>query len=73
MSRKLIDGDFTATHELKIYRDSEWNEYNAVVRCKANGKRVASYHTDDREDAFSTGRAELKLCTEHNSTEEVES
>jgi len=66
MTRKLIDGDFTATHELKVYRDSEWNEYIAQVRCKANNKIVSSYHSDDKEDAKSSGRKELAVCTEKN-------
>lgn len=64
MTRRLIDGDFTTTHELKVYRDSELGEYIAQVRCKTDGHLVASYHTDDKEDAKNTGRVELERSTQ---------
>lgn len=63
MTRKLIDGDFSATHELKIYRDYDWQEFVAIVKEKATGKVVSEYFTDDKDDAKSTGRAELRQST----------
>lgn len=71
MARKLIDGDFTNTHELKVYRDSEWNEFVAVVRCKENKRVVAEYFSDDKEDAKSTGRNMLLRATNCNATSNV--
>lgn len=62
----------TDTHTQRIYWDNEWQEYNVQVRCKANGKRVASYHTDDIGDAVSTGIRELAASTASNATVEVE-
>lgn len=40
--------------EVKVYRDTEWDEY--VVRQYKNGiEQVPSnYHTDSRQDAFDT-------------------
>jgi hypothetical protein len=68
MARKIIDSDFTNTHELKVYRDSEWQEYVAVIRCKFNNRIVADYCTDDKEDAKSTGRNMLARATNCNAT-----
>lgn len=68
---RLIDGDFTNTHELKLYRDPEWQEYVARVFCKANGKLVAEYMTDDKGDAKTTGRTILARATACNATSNV--
>ena len=35
--------------EVKIYHDSEWDEY--VVKCYTSGVLKCSYHTSDRDDA----------------------
>jgi hypothetical protein len=35
--------------EVKIFRDSEWDEY--VVKCYTSGVLKSSYHTSDKEDA----------------------
>ena len=35
--------------EVKIYRDSEWDEY--VVKCYTDGVQQGSYHTSDKDDA----------------------
>jgi len=61
----------TATHKQRIYRDTDWNEFVVVTRCKANGNRVSSYHTDSEADAVGTGIRELHDCTQNNATEEV--
>ena len=39
---------------VKVYKDSEWNEY--VCRLFANGAEMYSsaYHTDDKQDALDT-------------------
>lgn len=40
----------------KVYRDAEWNEYR-VVFCFGDSKNdAATYHTDDKDDAISTGQ-----------------
>ena len=72
MCRTLIGGNFTKTHTLKIYRDSAWEEYVAQVRHKPTNNLVASYHTPDRDDARSTGEAELRNSTNNCITAEVE-
>lgn len=68
---KLIDGDFNATHTLKVYRETDWDEFIAAVYCKANGKLVSSYHTDDKEDAKQTGHTQLAEASKHNWTKQV--
>jgi hypothetical protein len=67
MSLKLVDTfstvavDFTTMKLnaliVKIYRDTEWDEY--VVRLFKNGieQVLASYHTDDKQDALDTAQA----------------
>lgn len=39
---------------VKVYRDSDWNEY--ICRLFANGAEMYSsaYHTDDKQDALDT-------------------
>ncbi len=72
MYRVLIGGDFTKTHTLKIYRDSAWEEFVAQVWHKPTNNLVASYHTDDRDDAWATGERELKYSSSKGITEEVD-
>lgn len=40
----------TVNADVKVYRDTEYDEY--VVKVK--GKPNASYHTDDKQDALTT-------------------
>ena len=42
---------------VKVYRDSEWNEF--VCRLFVDGAEMksASYHTDDKQDAIDTAQA----------------
>ena len=68
---KLIDGDFNSTHTLKVYRETEWDEFIAVVYSQASGKIVSSYHTDDKEDAKRTGRTQLAEASKHNWQKQV--
>lgn len=68
---KLIDGDFNETHTLKVYRETDWDEFIAVVYWKQNGKIVSSYHTDDKEDAKRTGRTQLADASKYNWTFQV--
>jgi hypothetical protein len=48
-------GDFL----VKVYKDSEWNEY--VCRLFINGEESvdSSYHTDDKQDALDTANSML--------------
>jgi len=65
VSRRLIWGDFTETHVVKVYRDSEWQEY--VARVAAKGQpwyEPADYHTTDKDDAIDSARDMLRRCTE---------
>jgi len=44
-------------YTVKVYRDTEWNEY--VSRLFKDGVELvnASYHTDDKEDALDTANS----------------
>lgn len=55
MARKLIDSMSVLERTVKVYRDSEWQEY--VVRLYVDGKLQpnADYFTNNKEDALSTG------------------
>lgn len=67
MSLKLVDTfstvavDFTTMKLnaliVKVYRDTEWDEYS--VRLFKNGieQVMASYHTDNKQDALDTALA----------------
>ena len=48
-------------HNAKVYRDTEWNEYR-VKFYDTEGQHLvhADYHTDDKDDALSTARAQLE-------------
>jgi hypothetical protein len=52
-------------HHATIYRDHEWEEYR--VKFHKDGKHLpnADYHTDDKEDAHDTAKAELKRMNEN--------
>lgn len=49
MARKLIR-TLEGTQTVKVYRDSEWDEYVVSVV----GNPDADYHTNDRADAVAT-------------------
>ena len=48
---------------VKVYRDSDWNEY--VCRLFINGteNKDASYHTDDKLDALDTATAMIRFAS----------
>jgi len=58
---KLIQKFGDDTVIVKIYRDSEWNEF--VCRLFVNGAELkdSSYHTDDKQDAIDTAQSMLLL------------
>lgn len=56
MVKRLIHTTRVGSCSVKIYRDSEWNEF--VV--KTSGVRGDGYHTDDRGDARSTAAHEAR-------------
>ena len=51
----IMGGDFL----VKVYKDTEWNEY--VCRLFVNGTEMvdSSYHTDDLQDALDTASSML--------------
>ena len=60
MSLKLLETFSVLTKDAlttKVYRDTEWDEY--VVRLYRNGVEqvMASYHTDNKQDALDTALA----------------
>lgn len=63
MSRRLIDtarpfGPFGKPgHVAKIYRDSDWNEYQVDLYIDNVKQPDATYHTDDKQDAINTAVA----------------
>lgn len=46
-----------ARAQARIYRDSEWNEYRTVFYMA--GTVIGTAHTDDKQDAIDTAKAEL--------------
>jgi L-rhamnose isomerase len=40
---------------VRIYRDTEWNEFRARLFIEGKLYEPADYHTDDRDDAWSAG------------------
>ncbi|QNO00834.1 hypothetical protein phiPsa397_171 [Pseudomonas phage phiPsa397] len=44
------------THTAKVYRDSEWNEWQVVFAKDRNVAFKASYHTSDKADAVDTAK-----------------
>jgi hypothetical protein len=55
MARRLIHTAIHTTqagtvHAAKVYRDSEWNEWQVEFK----GSPKATYHTDDKADAIGT-------------------
>jgi hypothetical protein len=40
--------------DVRVYRESEWQEYMAVVRVDGVRLDATSYHTDNRADALAT-------------------
>jgi hypothetical protein len=42
---------------VKVYRDTEWDEYSVRVFKNGVEQVMASYHTDDKQDAIDTARA----------------
>ena len=48
---------------VKVYKDSEWNEY--VCRLFINGteNKDASYHTDDKLDALDAATAMIRFAS----------
>ena len=64
----------TATHTLCVYRNTEWNEWVAVVYHRPTGVAVrnativSTYYADSAEDAISTGGKELHHASRYNTT-----
>ena len=51
----IMGGDFL----VKVYKDTEWNEY--ICRLFVNGTEMvdSAYHTDDKQDALDTANSML--------------
>ena len=71
MGKRLIRTADTQNYKLRVYRDYEWDEYIARVTRKDTDVCVSSYHSDDREDAISTGKKELAASELNNSMEKA--
>ncbi|WP_338807255.1 hypothetical protein V8U11_11045 [Pseudomonas chlororaphis] len=41
----------------KVYRDSEWGEYQVRLYIQGSLLKEANYHTDDKDDACNTARS----------------
>lgn len=66
MARKLVFGDFTATHTLKIHKDTETCEYVVHIYTKYPEHCVAEYFSDDYKDAKGSGQHMLRHATANN-------
>jgi len=56
MSLILLDRFQENQTEVKVYRDTEWDEYSVRVFKKGIEQVMASYHTPDKQDALDTAR-----------------
>lgn len=56
MSLKRIHVETNGDRTVKVYRDSEWNEYRARLYESGKLYAPADYHTDDRTDAIETAK-----------------
>lgn len=61
MAKRLIHTETHTTsagtvHTAKVYRDSEWNEWQVVFAKDRNTAYKASYHTGDKADAVDTAK-----------------
>lgn len=71
--RLLATHESPKGHKAKVYKDTEWDEHR-VKFYDPNGNHLskADYHTDDKEDAHDTAKAELKrMCEENIVTDEM--
>lgn len=52
--KRLVSNKAVGNRSIKVYRDTEWNEF--VIQFFENGQHQAEadYHTDDKEDAHDT-------------------
>lgn len=61
MAKRLIHTETHTTglgivHTAKVYRDSEWSEWQVVFARDRNTAYKASYHTADKADAVDTAK-----------------
>jgi 1,2-phenylacetyl-CoA epoxidase PaaB subunit len=61
MAKRLIHTETHTTglgivHTAKVYRDSEWNEWQVVFARDRNTNYKASYHAGDKADAIDTAK-----------------
>lgn len=69
MSKRLIQtySDTASGYSVKVYRDSEWDEYAYVPFL--HGLRFSSAHTghtDDKADALSSAQATLRMLVDRS-------
>lgn len=58
MAKRIIEKFWTGTVMVKVYRDSEWDEYSCVLFIDGIKQREATnYYTTDKEDALNTANA----------------
>jgi hypothetical protein len=57
---KRIYARSCGTVEVRVYRDTEWQEY--VTKTYDAGQEVASYHTESKTDAIR--HADMVICEE---------
>jgi hypothetical protein len=59
MSKRRVYKADSDNYKLRVYRDTEWDEYTARVTRLDTKVCVSSYHSDDKEDAIATGHKEM--------------
>lgn len=57
---RLIATHTEGPHTAKVYRDKEWNEHRVKFYHNGEYQKNADYHTDDKQDAHDTAKAQLK-------------
>lgn len=53
----------------KVYKDTDWGEYRVQFYRAGQHLIDADYHTDDKEDAHDTARAELERMAQQDTAE----
>lgn len=60
MARKLIHTEVNGDRKVKVYRDSEWNEYRAVLYVNDVKDMNSDAFDDDKESIMGTAKAMAK-------------
>lgn len=64
MARKLIQTYTEGVVSVKVYRDTEWNEYRYTVTINGKTDEAMTGFTDDKQDAMASAQRTLRDTVE---------